>query len=250
MRSARFIAIVALVCALFGSAAPASAVSKHLVFFLVRHGQSEDNAAGVQSGWSPAALTSRGQSQATALGVALAGLNLKAVYVSDLPRAIETESLMHAAFRATVTASQDARFREWGVGSFDRQPGSVIAAAEARVLTTTVAKVYLMPDAKRMDALAKADPTHATETYAVFKKRILAGINSAVSANSSGVVMIVAHGYVIKHLLGNLVPTKYAGQGIANCSVTVLDYLNGVWTLKQLPTTTPKLPNSYLLPVG
>lgn len=239
-----------MVISLFAAPMPASAVSKHLVFFLVRHGQSVDNAAGVQSGWSPANLTSRGESQATALGLALGALNLKAIYVSDLPRAVQTEALMHRAFRATTVASQDSRFREWGVGSFDRQPGSVIAAAEAKILKTTVAKVYLMPDSKRMDALAKADPTKGTETYAVFKKRIMAGMNSAVNANTSGVVMVVAHGYVIRHILETLVPTKYRGQGIANCSVTVLDYLNGVWTLKQLPTTAPKLPTSYLLRVG
>src|SRR5579884_3332156 len=56
---------------------------------LVRHGESEGNAARRFGGHGPTPLTPRGREQARAAGKALAG-EVDVVYCSDLPRAVQT----------------------------------------------------------------------------------------------------------------------------------------------------------------
>jgi 2,3-bisphosphoglycerate-dependent phosphoglycerate mutase len=57
------------------------------------HSLSEDNEAGVATGWLPGRLSSRGREYAAALGRRRRGDGLAAVFSSDLGRALETAAI-------------------------------------------------------------------------------------------------------------------------------------------------------------
>jgi probable phosphoglycerate mutase len=241
MRILRVFTAAVLSFAVISGAQLAQASPAHLTVYLIRHGQSVDNASGLQSGWSASPLTSLGAKQAEAIGKRLESVNFVAAYSSGSVRAVQTLDAILLANSNPVEAVSDPRFREWGVGFFEQKPVSVAQAAEAKQLKTTVAKLEQFTDAQKFDALAAADPTKKTETWTRFKARILAGIAAVAAANPSGSVVITSHGYVIKHLI-KLLTGKYTTLSITNTSVTVLDYNGGKWTLKQGPTLTPRLP--------
>ncbi|MBR5502217.1 MAG: histidine phosphatase family protein [Oscillospiraceae bacterium] len=69
---------------------------------LVRHGKDDDTLRG---GWSAAPLTPQGVQQVQALAAELVrqGVQLRAVYASDLPRAMQTAEILAAALGLGVT---------------------------------------------------------------------------------------------------------------------------------------------------
>ena len=81
---------------------------------LVRHGQSEGNAAGRFGGHTATPLSTRGRLQAEATARALSTENITAIYSSDLSRAVETA--MPLARLTGLDVEQSEAFRERGVG--------------------------------------------------------------------------------------------------------------------------------------
>jgi broad specificity phosphatase PhoE len=241
MRILRIFTAAILVFTGLAGVSAAQATPSHLYLYLVRHGQSTDNAKGLQSGWSPAALTSLGQSQAAAIASRLATVNFTSTYSSGSVRAAQTLNAILAARTDGLPALIDARFREWGVGSFEQKPVSVVQAAQAKKLKTTVAGLSRFSDQQKFDALAAVDPAKTAETWSKFKSRILAGASDLTRSTPNGSVLVVTHGYVIKHLI-YLLTGKYTSLSISNTSVTELDYSSGKWRLVQGPTLKPKVP--------
>ena len=95
---------------------------------LLRHGETEANAAGVLQGQSESRLTARGRSQAAALGAALAqslhgsdGLT-PIVYASDLSRASDTAQAVADALGGESRVATDPRLRERRLGPFQGIP--------------------------------------------------------------------------------------------------------------------------------
>jgi 2,3-bisphosphoglycerate-dependent phosphoglycerate mutase len=81
---------------------------------LIRHGQSEGNAAGRFGGHTATPLSARGRKQAELTAGALSAENITAIYSSDLPRAVETA--MPLARLTGLDVEQTDAFRERGVG--------------------------------------------------------------------------------------------------------------------------------------
>src|SRR5258705_2013929 len=81
---------------------------------LIRHGQSEGNAARRFGGHTATPLSERGRRQALATAQALASESLSAIYSSDLPRAMETAAPLAKLIKIEIQAA-DA-FREPSVG--------------------------------------------------------------------------------------------------------------------------------------
>ena len=61
--------------------------------YVVRHGQSENNLAGIHTGWVQCHLTEKGRSDAVKAGQLLKNIHFDRVYSSDLIRAMETQEL-------------------------------------------------------------------------------------------------------------------------------------------------------------
>ncbi|MBQ4227735.1 MAG: histidine phosphatase family protein [Clostridia bacterium] len=64
-----------------------------MLLYLIRHGESEANADGTHSGWSPVNLTEAGRAQAASARSLLDGVVFDRIYVSDIKRAQQTAEL-------------------------------------------------------------------------------------------------------------------------------------------------------------
>ena len=85
-------------------------------WFLVRHGETDWNAAGRAQGQSPVPLNAAGQAQARALAARLRPVRLSAAYASDLRRVTETAApILHGRDLPLVTLSalREKSFGEW-----------------------------------------------------------------------------------------------------------------------------------------
>jgi alpha-ribazole phosphatase/probable phosphoglycerate mutase len=78
------------------------------------HSTSEDNEAGIATGWLPGRLSTAGRQQARELGERRRDDGIEVVFTSDLGRAVETAEI---AFGGTgLSVVQDARLRECDYG--------------------------------------------------------------------------------------------------------------------------------------
>ena len=88
------------------------------------HSISEDNEAGLASGWLPGRLSATGRELATALGGRRSGDGLAAVFSSDLGRALETVAIAFAHSDVPVLA--DWRLRECDYGTLNGAPAEEV----------------------------------------------------------------------------------------------------------------------------
>ncbi len=83
--------------------------------FLVRHGQSDGNAAGRFGGHSPTPLSQLGGKQAEITAKALAKERINIIYSSDLLRAVQTAEPLARLLDLPIITSADFRERKVGV---------------------------------------------------------------------------------------------------------------------------------------
>jgi len=92
------------------------------MIYLVRHGQTEFNAAGRWQGQVDSPLTALGRQQAARVGLTLRGLTDPtdlAIFSSPLGRARDTALLIAAAIEAVDEIHVDPRLMEIGMGAWD-----------------------------------------------------------------------------------------------------------------------------------
>lgn len=90
------------------------------------HSLSEDNEAGVATGWLPGHLSASGREKATALGQRRPADGLAVVFTSDLTRAMETAAI--AFPNSDVPILADWRLRECNYGSLNAAPAEKVHA--------------------------------------------------------------------------------------------------------------------------
>lgn len=81
------------------------------------HSTSEDNEAGIATGWLPGRLAATGREQARELGARRRDDGLSVVFTSDLGRAVETAEIAFAGSPLAVVA--DERLRECDYGELN-----------------------------------------------------------------------------------------------------------------------------------
>lgn len=96
--------------------------------FIIRHGESESNKAGLWTGWLDAPLTEKGRADAKAAAGLLSGVCFDKVYTSDLSRACETARIALPDHEYV----KSALLREINVGSIAGKPLSVLSPEEKR----------------------------------------------------------------------------------------------------------------------
>lgn len=82
--------------------------------FLVRHGETLHNAAGIAQGWNDSALSDRGAEQVRRLGMRLAQLQPTALYSSPLGRALSTAEAIANATGLPIQTLEDLREMNYG----------------------------------------------------------------------------------------------------------------------------------------
>ena len=90
--------------------------------FIVRHGETEQNAAGVIQGHQPGVLSARGQRQVQALADRLRAESIDIAYCSDLARAVDTMEPIRR-IHANLIVKLCPEIRERCLGVFDGRHG-------------------------------------------------------------------------------------------------------------------------------
>ena len=82
--------------------------------YLVRHGETVDNAAQIMQGQTQGQLNERGKQQARELADKMAGERIDAFVASDLHRAVETAAIVAGPHGMDVATTPLLRERDWG----------------------------------------------------------------------------------------------------------------------------------------
>jgi broad specificity phosphatase PhoE len=101
-------------------------VSVEVVF--ETHATSEDNEAGIATGWLPGRLSAAGREQARELGERRRDDGLSVVFTSDQRRAVETAEIAFAGLSLPVV--EDERLRECNYGELNGTPEPIHGRAE------------------------------------------------------------------------------------------------------------------------
>ncbi len=149
---------------------------------LIRHGETALNVARVlQPADTP--LSERGLAQAEALARRLAGMGVRAILSSDLPRALRTAEAIAAATGAAIETTpllQERNFGDWRGRAYD---------------------------AMAVDPLTMSAAPPGGESAAAFAQRVGAAFAHVVqrTATFDGALAVVTHGLVIRALLATQV---------------------------------------------
>jgi probable phosphoglycerate mutase len=181
---------------------------------LIRHGQSEGNAARRFGGHTATPLSPRGRRQAQATARALQSEELTAIYSSDLARAIETAQPLANLTGLTVNAT--GAFRERSVGVME---GLTFEAAAQQ-------------HPEQYAALLQRDFEHVLtggESYRQLLDRAVQKLDEIITENQGGKIAVFSHTGTIcilaLHLMGALDAPELKPVWIssANCGVTRIE---------------------------
>ncbi len=156
---------------------------------LIRHGETDWNVDKRLQGHIDIGLNEAGQRQVLALGEALAGEGIDAVFASDLQRARDTAQAVAGA--AGVTVQIDAGLRERCYGGFE---GLRHTEIEARY-----PEAYRQWKAREPDFRYPAGERIA-ETMREFYERSVAAVQRVLASGRYRKVAIVTHGGVLECL--------------------------------------------------
>ena len=187
------------------------------IVLLVRHGETEDNRAGIFQGQGGGPLNELGTAQATACGMRLSAVKFRACYSSEQPRARQTAGhiLRHTeASQNEVPVREDVRLREVDVGAWQ---GLQKPALQLR-----------FPDEFAAWEKGQDIRRGGGETYAEVGARFCAALEHAHHTEYEGTLLIVSHGGAIRSAVARLIGVPLDRLvGIRNTSVTALEYLGG-----------------------
>jgi len=196
---------------------------------MLRHGESTANREGVYSGWQDVPLTALGEAQAREAGRVIHGTGVTRIISSDLQRAVATAELAASAAGLTELAVQRfAGLRERHLGAWQGQDRARLKRAN--------------PEGPLTQWTGSAP---GGETLAALADRVLSTL--AALPPTSGTTLLVAHGGVIRVLLGLLdgtPPDSLWTRRIANASPVPVQVPPGTWgRLHAALATAPPAPS-------
>lgn len=221
-----------------------------VTLYFVRHGKTMFNYTDQVQGWSDTPLIEKGEKQADATGEGMKDIAFTTAYTSDLGRARATAKRILAKNTQEVPSLEELiGLREWGYGGYEgklnHEMWDPIFEAHGLKFDDEWSQygelTKLMSDADIADAIAKNDPTQTAETYADITKRSQEAIDQIVKETEEkggGNALVVSSGSEIPTILELIVPGQYQGENIENCSVTIIEYQAGVYTLKAIGDTS------------
>jgi 2,3-bisphosphoglycerate-dependent phosphoglycerate mutase len=229
---------------------------------LLRHGQSEWNAAGVFTGWENASLTATGEEEATRAGLLMAAHGLLPVFAhtSLQHRTIRTAELaLTAADRDWIPVRRSWRLNGRHYGALQGRRKAQVLAEHGKPQFTAWRRSYdatpppLSPAAagrQRSDpryALLPPDAQPLAESLRAVSARLLPYFYDAIVPDllAGGCVLVVSHGNTLRALVKHL-------ESIPDDQIAGLDLPTGSPLVYELgPDLRPdELGGQYLDPHG
>ena len=157
--------------------------------FLVRHGETDHNAAGRLQGHLDAPLCEKGRLQAAAAAANLRGRGIEYIYSSDLTRAHETARAIGIATGREVRL--DPRLREVNVGDW----AGLTAAEQAASHPAVFARLRQEPETTTYPG---------GESYRELAARVLAALAELATNHPGQTLAIVCHGGPLRAIMSHV----------------------------------------------
>ncbi|MGL4269006.1 MAG: 2,3-diphosphoglycerate-dependent phosphoglycerate mutase GpmB [Plesiomonas sp.] len=184
--------------------------------YLIRHGETEWNAARRIQGHTDSPLTAQGMLQAAQVGQYLADEGIEKIISSDLGRAQQTAALIAEQCRCPIRA--DTRLREMNMGVLEARSMHELTAEEhgwrQRIL-----------DGTPQGCIPQGETLHqvSQRMRAVLDEFSCAGL---------GKIAFVSHGIALGSLIGSVIglpPHAERRFRLRNCSISVLEFQDNDW---------------------
>ncbi len=153
---------------------------------LIRHGQTDWNIQERWQGQADVPLNATGIRQASEIARSLSGVNIDAIYASDLQRAQQTAQAV--ARMKGLPIRTDSRLREIHQGEWQ---GLHISEIEARYVREF--------QSRRENPLEVAPP--GGETAFQVKERVVKALDEIIARHPGETVAVVSHGFAIAMML-------------------------------------------------
>ena len=185
-------------------------------FFVVRHGETEQNLRGIIQGQGTGILTSRGMRQMALAAERLYRVDFTAIYASDLPRAMESAQVIQAAGHANCEIQPAWALREWHLGVLEG-----LARTECAARYPEVWQAVCVPG-------VNAEIPNG-ETRQALCKRVQDFLQELVARHQGGDrILLVTHGGPIRMMLRLVVGDLRTGNcdgKVDNGSISRFSYL-------------------------
>jgi probable phosphoglycerate mutase len=192
---------------------------------LVRHGETDWNAAGRIQGHSDTPLNAAGRLQARRAAQRLAREPIRALYSSDLARAFETAAIIGAPLGLTVVASPQLRERRYGEWEGLTSPEIQARYPEQFAIWRARSTDFVPPQGETRNELLT---------------RALAELQTIARRHVREMVVVVSHGglcYVlINHILGSVDGDRREFT-FGNASIHTLDVTGDQWSVISMNET-------------
>lgn len=224
------------------SSAPESTASEstaeediEIMIYLVRHGKTWFNTIDLVQGFSDSPLTQVGIDQANIVGRNMSDIKFTTAYSSSLGRQRDTLKLILDANKSEIPAmAEHDGLKEWNYGGYEGRTNGELWAPVYEEHGLTWDERWVLGDRGVADAFAANDPEQMAETYDEIITRAQAAMDQIVKDTTEaggGNVLVVSSGGQIPTILETVAPGQYQGEYIGNCTVTILKYKNGTYTL-------------------
>lgn len=173
-------------------------------FYIIRHGQTLLNQLDRAQGWADSPLTASGEQAAKKLGKDLSSVEFQAAYTSDTRRAFDTAKLLLRESGQPITEiCQDARLREWCLGTMEAEKNKVFMKCVSGWLGGAVSFSEMN---RRLPEVAAAihqhDTTGMTESFEQICERLKSFFLSAGTSYPDGSnILIITHAFLIKTVI-------------------------------------------------
>ena len=216
--------------------------------YLVRHGQTQLNAAGQLQGIYDSKLTRNGVRSAQRLARMLADTHFDAAYTSDLGRAQQTARIITALHPEIKKPTIDVGLREFNFGGLEGTKNMwIVNQVRKQLGIGTFVKLMLSRErfATLLWVFNSLDQTRTAETLVGVTDRIsrtLRRISLFESQNSDHDknILIVSHGLVLSAFLYQISPGELPTRLLKNTSVSRVDYKDFKFDLVDINITPKK----------
>lgn len=181
--------------------------------YLLRHGQTDKNKAGVLQGRIDTVLNEEGRNQALSARADIEKIDFKRVYSSPLKRAFETATLATGLDENFIEV--DDRLKEMSFGDME---GKIIEDPKSNM-------ALFFKEPEKYVAMNEAE---SFEDMLIRAKDFLDDITSRYKDDEN--VLVVSHGAFIHGLIMVMKQTKLCDfwkTNVPNCAVTIFSYSNG-----------------------
>lgn len=212
-----------------------------VILYLMRHGQTILNRAERTQGWCDGVLTKEGIEIASSVGLGLSDIRFKAVYCSDLGRAVKTARIVMKENKASdnLQLKELESLREVHFGKYEGELEKIMLGDILTYLNvSSIKEAEEKYDFQKeyCNSCAALDETKEAEDYDTVIKRVMKSIEDICIENSSESVenvLIVAHGGIIRLIIDHL-DKGFNVRNMDNSSISKVIYENGSFKVESI----------------